>query len=430
MIYLDYAGSTPVLPELLEHYNAITSKYWGNPSAIHPIGRLAKSELELSRLKVLDILGVSRETHNLVFTSNITEANHLAIQTFKPRSGEVHEPKANEEKIPLVRGQAERLGGSGEVHEPPTSPTEPSQNTEPSRPILFSNLEHDSILKKINDSTQISRVKVDINGFINLADLEAKITNQTQLICIQSVNNEIGTIQPLKEIRTLVDKINIVRAKESVSKLYIFSDSAQAPSWLNLKEIMPNVDILSLSSSKIYAPKGVGCLIFNKEINLIPEAKGGNQENGYRAGTENVAGISTFTKALELSQNSLDINIKNVLELRDYLVNLITRSNPEITINGFFEQGDFKKRVANNLNIFIPRIDTDQILTFLSLQNVCVSSGSNCQSGATKQSQLIKEIGNKQVGANLRITLGILTTKQEIDEFVKILSASIQKLAA
>jgi cysteine desulfurase len=427
MIYLDYAGSTPVLPELLEHYNSITTKYWGNPSAIHPIGRLAKSELELSRLKVLDNLGVSRETHNLVFTSNITEANHLAIQAFKPRSGEVNEPRANEDKIPLVRGQSEalgvargqavRLGGSGEVYEPPD-------------PILYSNLEHDSILKNINNLEEKNRVELDLEGFIDLADLEAKITNGIKLICIQSVNNEIGTIQPLKEIRVLVDKINLIRGQEGVAKLYIFSDSAQAPNWLNLKEIMENVDILSLSSSKIYAPKGVGCLVYKKEINLDSEVKGGTQESGIRAGTENVAGISTFTKALEISQNNLEINVKNALNIRDHLASLILQSNPEITINGFFEQGDFKKRAANNLNIFIPKINTDQILTFLSLQNVCVSSGSNCQSGATKESLLIKEIGNKQVGTNLRISLGILTTKEEIIEFAKILSASIQKLAA
>jgi len=418
VIYLDYAGSTPVLPELLEHFIATTNKYWGNPSAIHPIGRLAKSELEQSRLKVLDILGVSRETHNLVFTSNITEANHLAIQTFKPRNGEVYEPKANEEKVPLVKGQAERLGGNGEVYEPHTGN------------ILFSTLEHDSILKNIIYRDGINQVKIDPNGFIDLENLEAKITNNTKLICIQSVNNEIGTIQPLKEIRALVDKINIFRTKQGIGKLYIFSDSAQAPYWINLKEIMQNVDILSLSSSKIYAPKGVGCLILNKEINLIPEANGGNQENGYRAGTENVAGISTFAKALEISQNNLEGNIKTVLELRDYLVSLINSSNPEIEINGFFEKANFKKRAANNLNIFIPKINIDQILTFLSLNNVCVSSGSNCQSGATKQSQLINELGNKEAGANLRITLGILTKKEEIDEFAKILSMSIQNLTA
>jgi cysteine desulfurase len=426
MIYLDYAGSTPVLPELLEHYNAITTKYWGNPSAIHPIGRLAKSELENSRLKVLDILGISRETHNLVFTSNITEANHLALKPFTVAAiADRHmqnEPRASEGKVPLVRGQAERLGGSsGEVNEP-------SQN--PPNPILYSNLEHDSILKNINDPKEKNRVKLDLEGYIDLADLEAKITNYIKLICIQSVNNEIGTIQPLKEIRVLVDKINLIREQEGVPKLYIFSDSAQAPNWLNLKEIMENVDILSLSSSKIYAPKGVGCLVYKKEINLDAEVKGGLQESGIRAGTENVAGISTFTKALELSQNNLEINVKNTLDIQDHLFSLISLSNPEIIINGFFEQGDFKKRVANNLNIFIPKIHTDQILTFLSLQNVCVSSGSNCQSGAVKESQLIKEIGSKQVGANLRITLGILTTKQEIDEFVKILSVSIQKLTS
>ncbi len=391
MIYLDYAGSTPILPELMEHYNLVSQSFWGNPSATHPTGQLAKAELERSRLKLFNILGISRDTHNIIFTASITEANFLALQTFKKtRSGEACEPQTGK--------------------------------------ILYSNLEHDSVLENIPGDNQ-KRVVVDSNGFINLEDLQSKITDEINLICIQSVNNEIGTIQQLKEIKAIADEVNLERSKLGIPKLHILSDSAQAPNWIDLKELVKNVDLVTFSSSKIYAPKGVGCLVYKKEINLKSEIRGGHQESGIRAGTENVASISTFTQALELTQINLDKNRVKVGNLRDYLYKKLKQAIPNIQINGFYEENNFSQRAANNLNIFIPNLNTEEVLTALSLENICVSSGSNCRSGAIHNSPLFNEIGKKETGANIRITLGIMTTQKEIEEFVEKLSTVTASLS-
>lgn len=383
MIYLDYAGSTPVLPELLEHYNLISQNFWGNPSATHPIGQLAKAELERCRLKVLETLKLSRDDYKIVFTGNITEANSLALNSF----------------------------------------------TKDNSKIAYTVLEHDSILNNLKQSESI-KIEITKDGFIDLEDLENKLVanNKIELVCVVGINSEIGTIQPLAKTREVVNRININRVKSGRTVVKIFTDLAQAASWTNLSQIVKYLDLFSLSSSKIYAPKGVGCLVYKKTINIKPITMGGKQESGLRAGTENVAGISTFAKALELSQNNLQENIQKTLFLRDKLHNLLHNNIPNILINGYFKETNFTNRSANNINIFIPNLNTEEILTALSLAEVCISSGSNCRSGAIINSPLLNQIRNIQKGANLRITLGIITTNLEIEEFVNILAKVTTKL--
>ena len=409
MIYLDYAGSTPVLPDLMKHYILASQKFWGNPSAVHPIGRLAKLELELSRLKIFQTLQISRNEYDIVFTSSITEANFLALQAFT------------------------------------------TKNNQPENKVLYSVLEHDSVLQNIQQSGSVdilkanqfdknSKLQIEIteDGFLSLTDLENKITDEIKLVCINTINNEIGTIQPILEIRKIVDKVNLKRKEQGIAKLYIFSDGAQTGNWINLKSLVQNVDLLSLSSSKIYAPKGASCLIYKKDINLVPILKGGKQENGIRAGTENIPAISTLALALETAQQSLEENCTKALNLRDYIQQKLADLNFGIQVNGFYEQGNRTKRVANNLNIFIPNFDTQELLTALSLKNICLSSGSNCRSGALKNSPLFDRLSQyrnqenavkSEDGANLRISLGVITTQEEIDEFLIILQQVLQNLS-
>lgn len=384
MIYLDYAGSTPVLPELLEHYKSVSEKFWGNPSATHPVGQLAKAELERSRLQILETLKLSRDDYNAVFTGGITEANSLALNSF-------------------INSDSK---------------------------IAYTVLEHDSIINNLGEESSV-KINITEDGFIDLEDLEEKLLadKEVEVICLVGINSEIGTIQPITEARKIVDKVNITRLDLGYSVVKIFSDLAQAPNWINLGEVVSCLDLFTLSSSKIYSPKGTGCLVYKKQIQINPINNGGKQEFGIRAGTENVVGISTFAKALELVQNNVSTEVNRVGQLRDYLWEKLTSASDKIEVNGYYLVNNSTLRVANNLNIFIPQFYTEEVLTALSLKNVCVSSGSNCRSGAITSSALFQVIGVEKQGANLRITLGKFTTKDDIDEFISILFGVLKSLS-
>ena len=353
LMYFDHAATTPVKEEVLNEMIPYFEANYGNASSIYSIGRKSKNAIDVSREKVAKAIGC--DVKEIYFTSCGSESDNLAIKGVA---------RANKEK---------------------------------GNHIITSQIEHPAVLntcKKLeNEGFDITYLAVDENGFISLEDLKNAINEKTILISIMFANNEIGTIQPIKEIAEIAKEAGVI----------FHTDCVQAIGNVKIDVKEMGIDLLSMSAHKFYGPKGVGALYVKNGIDFENIQDGGHQERDKRAGTENVAGIVGLGKAIQIANNNLENYNSKLLKLRNYFVREITNKYENVKING-----DLKKRLPGNINVSFPGIDGEELLLKLDSYNICASAGSACSSGLSSPSHVLKAIGlnDEYAGGSLRITFG------------------------
>lgn len=365
-IYLDHAATTPMDKRVLKAMMPYFSDKYGNPMSLHSFGREALRGIEASREKIAKFFNCEKQ--EIYFTSGATESNNWAIK------GVV---KASKEKNPH---------------------------------IITSSIEHHCVLEACKDvSAEITYIKPDKNGIVSFKDVKKAIKKNTVLISIMYVNNEIGTVQPIKEI----SKIK--------GKALFHTDATQAVNYFDCDVKNLGVDLLSMSGHKIYGPKGVGLLYIKNNSRITSIQQGGSQEGDLRAGTHNVPGIVGLGKAIELIKK----NNKNILNLRNYLISKILKEIKGSKINGSLEY-----RSPNNANFTFDNVEGESLLFLLDEEGIAVSTGSACSSGSLKPSHVLTAIGlsHEEAHGSLRITIGKETTKKEIDVAISKIKNSVEKL--
>jgi cysteine desulfurase len=385
-IYLDYAATTPVDPQVFSAMRPYFFEKFGNPMSIHSYGREASEAIEKARQSAALFFGC--EPGEVIFTSGATESNNLAI------------------KGAVITRTNHRLDSKPHV--------------------ITSQFEHSCVLnscKKLEEQgmADVTYLPVGKDGILNLSDLEKAIKPNTLLISIMYANNEIGTIQPIKEIGRLIEKMN----KSREQKIIFHTDATQAINYFDCKVDNLKVDLLSMSAHKIYGPKGVGCLYIRKNIRVTRIQDGGGQEFNLRGGTHNVPGIVGLGVALEIAEKERKKVSKLVEKLRDYMIARITKEIKGVKLNG-----SRLKRSPNNANFIFQDVEGEGLLLGLDIEGVAVSTGSACSSGDLRASHVLMAIGlpEEESHGSLRVTLGKYTTKTEIDYFVKSLKEVVVKL--
>jgi cysteine desulfurase len=379
-IYLDNAATTVVDKNVLKRMIPYFSEKYGNPSSIHSLGQESLEAIDEAKEIISKFLNC--RTEEIFFTSSATESNNLAI-----------------------KGVLEGL------------------NFKPH--IITSLIEHPSVTEvckylEKEGKAEVSYVRPNNEGIIQLESIEKEIKANTILISIMYANNEIGTTQDMKEIGSLIKDININRK----NKILFHTDAAQAGAYLNcdIKEL--GVDLLTLSGHKMYGPKGISVLFIKEGTKIKPIIHGGGQEMGLRSGTYNAPLIIGIAAAIEEVEKNKD-KIGEIQELRDYLINGIEKNVSLISLNG-----SRKKRLPNNINFNFKGVEGEAIVISLNQKGIMTSSGSACASKKLKASGVLLAIGIKQEDAHgsLRISLGRHTTKKEIDLFLKVLPSVIKRL--
>ena len=389
-IYLDYAATTPVGKDVLKAMMPYFSDKFGNASSVHSFGQEAIAAIDRAREKIANLLNC--DFSEIIFTGSATEANNLAINGF-----------IKSLNYPSYRRSS--ANGINKFH------------------LISTAIEHESVLEPLKElekeGCQITYLPVSKDGFIKTSDLEKAIKDNTTLVSIIYANNEIGTIQPVKEIGKLLEKINSKRKERGLNRIYFHTDAVQAFQFLECRPNWLKVDLLTFSGHKIYGPKGIGALYVRKNTPLFPIISGGGQEFGLRSGTENVAGIAGLSKAVELVFKNREARFKRVINLRNRLLNYIIKDNKGSKLNGSFEN-----RLPNNLNIRFPGVSNETLLVALDQNGLAVSAGSACSARASKASYVLTALGlaEKQAKEIIRITLGKDTTAEEIKEAARIIN--------
>lgn len=373
--YFDHAATTPVREEVLKEMLPYFNICYGNASALYKIGREAKRGLEKARQRVANAIGAN--SNEIYFTSCGSESDNLAIK------GVAY---ANKEK---------------------------------GKHIITSKIEHHAVLNTCQtlekQGYQVTYLDVDENGMVNMQELVNHISKETILISIMFANNEIGTIQPIKQIGEIAQKNHVIFHTDAVQAIGNVR--------INVKEL--NIDMLSMSGHKFYAPKGVGALYVKKGIEFEKIQDGGHQEKDKRAGTENVAEIVGLGKAIELINEEYDSYNKRMRDLRDYYLTKVENEIPNVKING-----DRNNRLPGNANISFMGVDGQNLLLKLDEVGICASAGSACSTGDAAPSHVLTAIGLDKQMANstLRISLGSQNKKEDVDYLIENLKNLIPML--
>ncbi len=387
-IHLDYASTTPVRPEVLSAMAPYWNSVWANPSAIYKSGVRARRVIEDMREKIAHLLRI-RST-GVVFTSGGTESNNLALI-----------------------GTIEKLHREGRPYS--------------DMAVLTTKIEHASILEAVNElerrGVHIVYMPLHEDGRIDVAELESCLTENVALISFAYVNSEIGVVQDVKRITRTIRAWS--KARET--NILVHLDAAQAPLWLPCELDMLGVDLLSLDSGKCYGPKGAGVLAFRHGVTLSPVIFGGGQEGGLRSGTENIPLIVGCTVALLRAQHEWESRSKRVALLREYFFERIQSESPGVVINGSREH-----RVANNVHISVPGIDSEFAVITLDRHGIAASTRSACGAHAASGSAVVRALtqDDARAAATIRFTLGEETTKKHIERAVEILSAHVRRMRA
>ena len=374
-VYLDNAATTMVRPEVVETMNQYYTDLYGNPSSIYDFGQKAKKSLQAARETVADLINAN--TDEIYFTGCGSESDNWAI-----------------------KGVADRYKSKGNH-------------------IITSNIEHHAILHTCEylekNGFEVTYLDVDKYGMVSIDDLKAAIKDETILITIMFANNEIGTIQPIKEIGAI--------AREN--KIFFHTDAVQAFGHVPIDVDQMNIDMLSASAHKIHGPKGVGMLYIKKGIRLENLIHGGAQERKMRAGTENVAGICGFAKAVQIAQETMDESVEKTRELRDRFMKLIPENIENCKLNGHPE-----KRLPGNVNFSFEFIEGESLLLYLDMDGIAASSGSACTSGALDPSHVLMAIGlpHEIAHGSLRLSLSDFNTEEEVDYTVEKLASVVERL--
>ena len=388
MIYLDHAAATPVSEKVLEAMKPYFSDEFFNPSAAYLPAKKVAHDYETAKGVIAHAIGA--KASDLIITAGATEANNLAFTALS-------------------------LDGSCRSFSSPTSQSsagDPLHDRHPS--ILYLSTEHDSVRRVAERYGGVS-IDVDKNGRIMLDDLKAKITDATQLVSVSLVNNELGTIQPLSEIASILREVKFDRLKRGVkTPILLHSDASQALNLLDINVARLGVDLMTLNAAKVYGPKGVGALYVSHEVMLSPLTYGGGQEKGLRSGTENVPGVIGFSKAVELAHEHLNGNRKKYAEWKKVLLS---------ELQGYELVN--KKHVLDNFVVLCYNgIDAERLVFLLEEKGVYVSTGAACAASKGIRSHVLAAIGlsDEQITGSLRLTLGETNTLEQIHEAAKIIN--------
>jgi len=371
-IYLDYNATTPIAPEVLEAMKPYLEDHFGNPSSSHWYGVRAQEAVERARGQVADLLNCGPE--EIIFTSGGTESNNFAIK------GAV---------------LANRHKGNH---------------------IIISSVEHPAMTEVCRyleaNGFPLSYIPVDEMGVIHMTALEKTIMPETTLISVMHANNEVGTIQPIRQISELGGKHGII----------VHTDAAQSVGKTKTDVTELGVDLLSIAGHKIYAPKGVGALYVREGIVLEKIMHGAGHEHNMRAGTENVASIVGLGKACEIAKRDLGKNCAHMKKMRDRLFDGLKEAISDIRLNGHPE-----KRIPNTLSVGFTKIDASRLLS--ELEEIAASGGSACHTGAATISDVLvaMQVPRQYAMGTLRLSTGRMTTEEEIDRAIGIISGTVKR---
>ena len=374
-VYMDYAATTYVKPEVLEEMMPYFTEKFGNPSSFYGISRETKMAIDKARGQVANALNC--DMSEVYFTGGGSESDNWAIKGI----ASAHRKKGNH--------------------------------------IITTKIEHHAVLHTCEylekNGFEVTYLDVNEEGFIDLEELKNAITDKTILVSIMFANNEIGTIQPIKEIGEIAKKHNVLFHTDAVQA------AGNVP--IDVKEL--NVDLMSMSSHKIYGPKGIGALYIKTGTKLHSFVHGGAQERRRRAGTENMPSIVGYGKAAELAKTNMDEHIERLTSLRTKLIDGILEKIPYTRVNGSLEN-----RLPGNVNFSFEFIEGEGILLMLDMLGIAASSGSACTSGSLDPSHVLMAIGlpHEIAHGSLRLSIGDFTTEEDIDYIIEKLPAVIERL--
>ena len=375
LIYLDNAATTKTAPEVVEAMLPYFTEYYGNASSIYELAGESKKAMNEGRAKIADVLGAN--ANEIYFTGGGSEADNWALKaTF-----EAYKNKGNH--------------------------------------IITTKIEHHAILHTCEwlekQGAKITYLDVDENGIIRLEDLEKALTPETILISVMAANNEIGSIQPIKEIGAIAKEHGIL----------FHTDAVQAFGQLPINVDECHIDLLSSSAHKINGPKGIGFLYIRKGVKIRSLIHGGAQERKRRAGTENIPGIVGYGVAAERAARTMEERTAKEREVRDYLINKIETEIPYCRLNGHRTL-----RLPNNVNFSFQFIEGESLLIMLDMEGICASSGSACTSGSLDPSHVLLAIGlpHEIAHGSLRLTISEETTKEDVDFVVEKIKEIVARL--
>jgi cysteine desulfurase len=400
--YLDYASLTPIDPRVMAEFDKYSGGDYANPSSIYKEGVKAKEAMKSARSSIARILHSGPD--EIYFTSGGTESNNIAIL-----------------------GTVESLHEKGVEYE--------------KMHVLISVIEHSSIRECANTlsakGVKVELIPVNKEGIVDVREIEKMIKPNTVIVSVMTVNNEIGSVQPVREIAKAIRHWKSKNIDSSAFNFQNFeypifhTDASQAFVYAELNSQKMGIDLLTLDSSKVYGPRGVGMLFVKRDTPIMPIIFGGGQESGLRSGTENLAGINGFVKALEIAEKERPVEIERVGKLRNSFIQGLKKIRPDITFNGPETEiespliADYKDKSDSNysshiLSVTIPKIDNEFFLLQLDAKGIACSTKSSCL-GDEEESYVLKAIGADS-RQTLRFSFGRWTTKKEIEKTLRVIS--------
>jgi cysteine desulfurase len=379
-IYLDHASSSPTDPEVLSEMLPYFGKEYSNPSSLHKSGREAKAVLDQARQRIARC--INSHPDEIIFTGSGTEADNLAIF-----------------------GIARAHRGEG-------------------KHIIVSAIEHKAILEPAKQLTkegfEVTILPVDAEGQIDIAECLKHVRKETILVSVMYANNEIGTIEPISELARALAACRGIRIYP-----LLHTDACQAAGYLPIDVHELGVDLMTLNSSKIYGPKGVGMLYKRRGVRIMPTIVGGDQESTMRAGTENIALVHGFSRALKKAENIRVRESTRQRKLRDYFLAGLLKRIPQLKINGHLTD-----RLPNNIHISIPAVEGESMLLMLDEKGIEASTGSACSAFDLKPSHVLLAIHQNEeiIHGSIRFTLGRGTSKPDLDYVLQVFPAIVARL--
>lgn len=385
MTYLDHAAAAPLDPRVREAMEPFLTDAFANPSSFHMAGKRVRDAIENARQQVADLLGARSD--EILFTSGGTESDNLAV---------------------LGIARASKAQG---MH------------------LVTSTFEHQAVMEPMlflekKEGYEVTRIGVDALGLLGPDEVERALRPDTTLVSLMYANNEIGTVLPIGEIGNMIQKTRLART--SAFPLF-HTDACQAAGYLPMDISKLHADLLTLNGSKIYGPKGIGALYVRRGVKLQPLQFGGSQERSLRPGTEHVAGIIGFAKALEIAQAERASETTRLIALRDRLITGILKTIPKTRLNG-----DWQKRLPNNVNISFLDVEGEALILYLDAKGIFASTGSACTSASLDPSHVILALGvpYEVAHGSVRFSLGRSTTDEDIDKVLEVLPDLVANLRA
>lgn len=388
-VYLDHASTTPVDGQVQKEMQPYFSEWFGNPSAIYTIGRVGRETMDTAREKIARVFGCMAE--EIIFTGSGTESDNLGI-----------------------------MGVARAYHR-----ADPSLNH-----LVTSKIEHHAVLNPCEhlekkEDFSVTYLKSDKTGMIDAKQVVDALTKETVLVSIMYANNEIGTVNPIKQIAKVIRDRKKEWNRAPTDPPFFHTDACQAPEYLDINVQRLGVDLMTVNGSKIYGPKGVGALFRRRGIKLEPLVHGGGQEFRLRSGTENVPAIVGFAKALQIASEAREKESARLVKLRDMLLKGIEEHVPRATLNGHRTE-----RLPNNVNVSILDIEGEAMLLYLDSYGISASTGSACDSSSLEPSHVITGLGlpYEYAHGSIRFTLGRATTEKDIVYVLECLQKIVETL--